>query len=245
MFEKKITDEQKKQMDKRTKKEQQDKKKSRKDSGGLSIVKTLVLPLLFAGIVVCGIYLAMEQKAAREDLKTTVVCMKENVAKNTFVKADEIDKYFTTTKVELAAVPSTAYKSLSELSQEGFYIEDAMVKSQMVCKDSIADEDAVLDKYKDGYEITSFNAQEFADGVNGALRKGDIVDVYALDPAIKELVLMASDVYVADVYDNAGKKITEPEEIATSFTVYVTDEEVAQINTAVSYGGIQLYLKAE
>ena len=112
-------------------------------------------------------------------------------------------------------------------------------------KDNIADEDAVLDKYKDGYEITSFNAQEFADGVNGALRKGDIVDVYALDPAIKELVLMASDVYVADVYDNAGKKITEPEEIATSFTVYVTDEEVAQINTAVSYGGIQLYLKAE
>lgn len=246
MFEKKITDEQKKQMDKAAKKELRDKKKKEKKGGdGLSVVKTLVLPLLFAGIVVSAIYLVMEQKTAQEELKTTVVCMKENVAKNTFVKPDEIDKYFTVTKVDLTAVPETAYNSLSEFSKDGFYIEDTMVKSQMVLKDNIAGKDEVMDKYKDGYEVTSFNTQDFADGVNGALRKGDIVDVYALDPATEELALMASDVYVSDVYDNAGKKISEPEEIATSFTVYVTEDEVEKINMAVCYGGIQMYLKTK
>lgn len=45
--------------------------------------------------------------------------------------------------------------------------------------------------------------------------------------------------------DTAGKKITEDDEVATSFTVWVTPEEVESINTAVVYGGIRMYLKAE
>lgn len=243
MFEKKMTENDKK-------KEIKMKKTEAKKSGGarektLSVVKTLVLPLLFVALVTCVIYVVTQERAKGEELKTTVVCMKENVPANTFVEAKDIDKYFVETKVDMTAVPTTAYKSLSELSKKGFYIEDAMTKSQMVLKDNLADSDAVMDKYKPGYEVTSFNAQEFADGVNGSLRKGDIVDVYAIDPTTELLTLMASNVYVADVYDNSGKKITEDSEIATSFTVYVTPEEVEQINNAVVYGGIQMYLKAE
>ena len=56
---------------------------------------------------------------------------------------------------------------------------------------------------------------------------------------------MAENVYVSEVYDNAGKKITEDDGVATSFTVWVTPEEVESINTAVVYGGIQMYLKTE
>ena len=59
------------------------------------------------------------------------------------------------------------------------------------------------------------------------------------------LTLMAENVYVSEVYDNAGKKITEDDGVATSFTVWVTPEEVESINTAVVYGGIQMYLKNE
>ena len=84
-----------------------------------------------------------------------------------------------------------------------------------------------------------------ADGVNGSLRKGDIVDVYALDPATELLTLYAENVYVAEVYDNSGKKVTELDGIATSFTVWVTPDEVESLNLAVVYGGVQMYLKTE
>lgn len=40
-------------------------------------------------------------------------------------------------------------------------------------------------------------------------------------------------------------RFLEDSEIATSFTVYVTEAEVEQINKAVVYGGIQMYLKTE
>lgn len=249
MFEKKITAEQKRQMERDAKKTKRQEKKGQWKSGGkekvLSVVKTLLLPALFAGIVVCAIYLSMQQKASEEEFKTTVVCMKEDVPGNTYVTAEDIDSYFITEQVEIAAVPATAYRMVDDLPEKGFYIDNAMAKSQMVLKDDLADTDAVMDKYKAGYEVTSFHTQEFANGVNGSLRKGDIVDVYAKDPATEMLVLLVSDVYISDVYDNSGKRISEPDEIATSFTVYVTEEEVEQMNLAVCYGGIQMYLKTE
>lgn len=143
------------------------------------------------------------------------------------------------------AIPANAYTSTADLPKEGFYIEDAMTKAQMVLKDNLSSKDQVMDKYKAGYEITSFATESFNNSVNGSLRKGDIVDVYAVDPASEMLVLMAENVYVSEVYDNSGKKITDEEGVATFFTVWVIPEEVNSINTAITYGGIQMYLKTE
>ena len=211
----------------------------------ISVLKVVVLPALFAGIVVCGLYLSMQNKLEAESLKGQVLVMKENVAANTYVKAEDMDKYFETVAVEKTAIPASAYSTVSDLPKDGFYIVRAMTKSQMVLQADILTKDLVMDKYKTGYEITSFAAESFDDSVNGSLRKGDIVDVYAVDPATEMLTLMAENVYVSEVYDNAGKKITEDDGVATSFTVWVTPEEVESINTAVVYGGIQMYLKTE
>ncbi len=62
---------------------------------------------------------------------------------------------------------------------------------QMALKDDILTKDMVMDKYKAGYEVTSFAVESFDDYVNGFLRKGDIVDVYAKDPRTEMLTLMA------------------------------------------------------
>lgn len=246
MFVKKVSEEQKKKMNKEAKVASKKEKTAKSDSSKvISAVKVIVIPLLFAGIVVCAIYLAMQQKQAQDDLKASVVCMKENVDANTYVSESDIDKYFTTVKVQLEAVPENAVKLLGELSKDGFYIEDSMKKSQMVLIDNLAGKDEVMDKYLNGYEVTSFDAQNFADGVNGSLRKGDIVNVFALDPATELLTLYAENVYVAEVYNNAGNKVTEPDGIATSFTVWVTPDEVESLNLAIVYGGVQMYLKTE
>lgn len=251
MFEKKITDEEKKRLEKEAKKAAKAEKRKAKGGGGsgkekaLSIAKTLVIPSIIAAILVCVIYVAVDSKAKAEELKTEVVCMKTDVAENTFITPEEVEQYFTVVSVEMMAVPKNAYSSLGDLPKDGFYIENAMSKSQMVFKDDIATEDAIMDKYKNGYEITSFQAQNFAGGVNGCLRRGDIVDVYAVDPATDMLVLMAENVYIYEVYDNTGNKISGADETATAFTVYVTPEEVEKINMAVCYGGIQIYLKME
>ena len=239
MFEKKIKDNDKKQ-DKRVKKKEKTGAKERV----LLIVKTVAIPLVLAGAIVLALYLAMQSKFEADSLKGEVLVMKEAVAANTIVSKENADDYFTSVSVELTAIPSTAYTSLSELPDK-FYIENAMAKNQMVMKDDISKSDAVMDKYQSGYEVTSFAAESFDFSVNGTLRHGDVVDIYAVDPATETLMLMAENVYVDEVYDNSGNKITDDEGVATSFTVWVTSDEVESINTAVIYGGIQMYLKTE
>lgn len=248
MFEKKVNDVDKKRVNKEGTKEVKAIKKGDGNSFGskiLSIIKILVIPALFAGIISVVIYMAMENKADEAQLKTKVIVMKESVAANTLIKGDELSDYFDEVSVELTAVPESAYRLLKDLPKGGLYLENAMGKSQMVLEDDIAKTDEVMDKYLNGYEVTSFATKSFDGGVNGSLRRGDIVNVYALDPATELLILMAENVYVAEVYDNAGNKVSAPEEIATSFTVYVTEEEVEQINLAVVYGGVQMYLITE
>lgn len=251
MFEKKVTDAEKKRLEKEAKKAEKARRKEEATKSGsgkekaLSVVKTLAVPTIIAAIIVCVIYVVVDSKASADELKTEVVCMVKDVPANTIVTADNVRDYFTTVSVEMVAVPDNAYKQLSDLPKDGFYIENAMSKSQMVLKDDIATVDAILDKYKDGYEITSFKAPDFTRGVNGCIRKGDIVDVYAVDPTTDMLILLAEDVYVYEVYDSSGNKVTGKDEIATSFTVYVTEAEVENLNLAVCYGGIQMYLKTE
>ena len=251
MFEKKLTDAEKKRLEKEAKKAEKARRKEEAAKSGsgkekaLSIVKTLAIPTIIAAIIVCVIYVVVDSKASADELKTEVLCMVKDVPANTIVTADNVKDYFAVVSVDMAAVPDNAYKQLSELPKDGFYIENAMSKSQMVFKDDIATVDAILDKYKDGYEITSFKAPDFTRGVNGCIRKGDIVDVYAVDPTTDMLILLAENVYVYEVYDSSGNKVTSKDEIATSFTVYVTEAEVENLNLAVCYGGIQMYLKTE
>lgn len=238
MFTKKVND---------NSKQNSDKKAAVKKSGKervMLVVKTVAIPLVLAATLVVALYLAMQTKFEADSLKESVLVMKEQVSANTKVTKADADKYFSQVAVELTAIPSTAYKSLNDLP-ESFYIKDSMAKNQMVVKSNIATADPVMDKYRSGYEVTSFAAQSYDFSVNGSLRHGDIVDVYAVNPATETLQLMAENVYVDQVYDNSGNKINDDEGVATSFTVWVTPEEVEQINTAVVYGGIQMYLKTE
>ena len=250
MFEKKISDEDRKKMERKAKKNAKASKKKESTGAGvkdklISVCKVVVLPLIFVGIVVCALYLVMQNKLEEESLKDSVLAMREDVAVNTFVKSEDAGKYFEVISVDLTAIPTCAYKSLDELPKDGCYIENAMTQTQMVMKDDIADKDIVMDKYKNDYEITSFPTESFDGGVNGSLRKGDIVDVYALNPETELLELFAENVYMSEVYDNVGNRITEPDEVATSFTVLVTSEKVESVNLAVVYGKVQIYLKTE
>ena len=249
MFEKKISDEEKKKLQKA---ERKAKKKQRIEEGRcgitgkiIKVIKLALLPAILSGIIVCGIYLSFENQVKAESLKGTVLVMKQDVAPNTLVKADDRPKLFEEVKVELAAIPESAFKSVQDLPKEEFYLDQAMAKNQMLMKDDVTTKDMVMDKYKKGYEITSFKAEAFEDSVNGSLRKGDIVDVFALDPATEQLTLMLTDVYISEVYDNSGKLVTEDSQVATSFTVWVTPEEVESLNTAIVYGGVQMYLKVK
>ena len=91
--------------------------------------------------------------------------------------------------------------------------------------------------------MTSIAVSNFDKGVNGKVREGAIIDVYAVDPATDELVKYAEDVYVAAAFDSSGNELTTDEGVAQSFTIYVKEVEIEELNKAINYGEIHIYQK--
>ncbi len=242
MFEKKVKDE-----DKKVK----DKKGTEKKSNVGFILKSLLIPAVIAAIIVCLIYLFMQDKTKNEIAKAPVVCATCDIDANTFVKASDMDKYFKVVDVEATILPDNIYSDLKELPSGGFYVETDLSKNQMLAEEAIEEKDEVMDKYTKGTQKTSIAVNAFDNSVSGSVRHGDIVDVYAKDPATDQLMLMVSNVYVEAAYDSSGNSLTKEYEeengkaTAVVFTVKVAPDEIDAMNTAICYEDIQLYLTNE
>ena len=217
MFEKKMTEEEKKILQKEAKKAKKAEKKkdSKWATKGAKIAKVVVLPLLLASIMVCFLYIVVRNNTLAENLKKDVVVARKDIVENTKISAEEIHKYFEVVRVDADAVVSVYASSLGELPRDGFYVKEDLVKGQMLHKEDIEESDFVMDKYK----------------------------VYAVDPAPDELVFVVGNVYILGAYNSSGEKLNTAEGSAVAFTVLATPEEVVELNRAIAWEGIQLYLK--
>lgn len=245
MFEKKITDEEKKQLEKeakKAKKEQKRKDKGKDESQLVSTLKSLVIPFILTVAVVVGLYFVLKYNATADEILATTVITKQDIKANTFISEEQIGNYFEEVAMDVEYIPDTSYATLKSLPN-GFYVENQMAKKQMLLKDDVEEHDIVMDKYKNSVR-TSISVNAFDNSVSGSLRKGDIVDIYALDPITEALTLMVSGVYIESVYNSSGDQILE-DGVATVFTILVAPGEVEAINQAITYGGIQLYLTQE
>ena len=233
MFEKKVNV-------KETPKQGKKEKKEKKQVKAPGVVKIVLVPLLITAILVAAIYLVMDKMTERETLLKNVVVASQDIRVNAYITPDEVDQYFDVIQVDGNAVAENAYTSLKDLKEKGFYTN---IPGQILYSGNIKPTDARLDKYKSGYEITSIAVSNFDKGVNGKLREGAIIDVYAVDPATDELTLYVEDVYVAGAFDSSGNELTTEEGVAQSFTVYVKAAEIENMNRAINYGEIHIYQK--
>ena len=176
MFEKKVNT---KEAPKQAKKEV---KKEKNPGKSTSILKIVLIPLLITAVLVAAIYLVMDKMTERETLLKNVVVASQDIRVNAYITPDEVDQYFTVIQVDGTAVSESAYTSLKDLQAKGFYTNIPIGSGQILYSGNIKPTDARLDKYKSGYEITSIAVSNFDKGVNGKLREGAIIDVYAVDP---------------------------------------------------------------
>ncbi len=233
MFDKKVNREEIKKI---SKKEQKNKEKS-------GIIKIVLIPLLITSALVSAIYLVMDKMTDKETLLKTAVVARQDIRINAFITPDEVDKYFTQIQVDSNVLADSAYTSIKDLKEKCFYTNIPIRSGQILYSGNIRPTDARLDKYKSGYELTGISVSDFDKGINGKLREGGIIDIYAVDPATDELTLYVENVYVAAAFDSSGNELTTDEGVAQSFTVYVKEKEIGNLNKAINYGDIHIYQK--
>ena len=207
--------------------------------------KAFVVPFFVAIILTGIIYGMIMHQVNSTEGKIPVVYITKSVDKNTKINADDYNNTFTLKYVDQDLIPATVYQSLNELPSDGLYIKTDMDKNQILLPENFTTDDLTMAKYESGHETTSISATSFANAVNGTIRKGDIVDIYSRPSSADAVTeLYGQDLYVEAAYTANGTKCKTPEDVATSLTIWVTPDEVSDINKAVALGNIQVYVQS-
>jgi len=245
MFEKKITEEEKKALLKEEKKakRKEKQKESKIPENVQKAFKVAIVPLLLASILVCFLYIVIRNNTLAENLKADVVVTVKEIPSNTKITDETIGEYFKVIAVDKIAVTEENYSSLSELPDDSFYVKEKLTKGQIIYERDIEESDFVMDKYSDEVAVTSISVSDFSNSVCGTVRLGDVIDIYAVDPATDELTFVVGDIYVLAAYNNSGDLLTTESGSATAFSILVMPEEVELVNKAIAWEGIQIYKK--
>ena len=218
--------------------------KGSNSGGSLVSITAIVVPLILAVIVTGIIFVIVKKQNTSKVIEQDVVVAIKPIPANTYICKDEMKDYFDTVRVDVRTVSENAVANVKDLPESGFYVRYSLKEKQMLYTEDIMKSDVSLDKYKEGYQTTSVAVEDFDNSVAGTIRKGNVVDIYAVDPTDDTMKLMAENVYVLAAYDNAGVEING-EVVATAFTIMVAESEKESVNKAITYGGIQLYLSEE
>ncbi len=221
-------------------KAKKDKKRNNKKKG-LSIA-AFIIPLLFSLALIAGLYILIGNTTESTVDTINVMYASQSVPKNTYIPAEKYGEYFKVASTDISLIPETAITSPNILPEKGVYIENALVPNQMIYIDDLSENDPVMDKYVDAKYETSIAVNSFKAAMSGQIRKGDIINVYAQDPVTDELILLATNVYVENAYDANGNICSSDKDVAVSFNIWTTSEDIEGINLAITLGNIQLYL---
>lgn len=225
-------------------KKQAEQQKEAKQGEDKFSAKAFVIPFFVAIILTGIIYGMIMHQVNSTEGKIPVVYITKSVDKNTKINADDYNNTFTLKYVDQDLIPATVYQSLDELPSDGLYIKTDMDKNQILLPENFTTDDLTMAKYESGHETTSISATSFANAVNGTIRKGDIVDIYSRPSSADAVTeLYGQDLYVEAAYTANGTECKTPEDVATSLTIWVTPDEVSDINKAVALGNIQVYVQ--
>lgn len=217
--------------------------------GAKAPAKSFITPMLLAVVLTGVSFGAINHNVSASVEKAPILYAIKSVDKNTYIKAKDYNEYFAVRQIDRTLIPEEAVTNTNQLPAKGVYVERSLAKNQMISENDMSNSDAQLAKYKNGYSKTSIAASAFNNAVNGTIRRGDIIDIYGQKDVegsdTKKLVKYGDSIYVEEAYTANGEKVVKDDDIATSFTIWVCNDEVDDINNAIINGNLQVYVHTD
>lgn len=193
-------------------------------------IKTISIALFLAVIVFISLVF-INTRVSGSDHSVQVVVATKQLEHNTQITESNVNEYFKIVSVNEDAIPPKAVNSLEGIA--GRYVSaDVIYANSVICTPQFSKTADVLKDYSSPIRA-SFSVAALGDAVCGRIRSGDHIDVYGVSQSKGQIILR--NVYVENVYDNAGVAIanTDTSSIATNFTVVVESGNELDLYEAV------------
>ena len=197
------------------------KTRSRREHKKGSSLTKCIIAIVIAGVAWMG--LTMAESYILMDKNVTIVCIaKSDIPKGTIITSENVDSFFSEKSVNSELVSKTTVTDKTEIVGKILVniSEGEIVSSNEFVDTAYAEESFANPK------IYSFSVTSATSAVNGLIREGDLVDIYATvtdeggDTFNK---LIKGNVYIRGAYDSSLAAINSSDTttLATSFIIYL------------------------
>lgn len=204
-----------------------------------SIVR-IAISLMVAIIAFVGLTTFESYVLSDKDTKTVIVASK-NIPSGTFIDDGNRDTFFAEKVVNATLVTDTTFKKIEDI--EGKILTDVSA-GEIMTQNRLFNTAYVNQEFSDPVMV-SFAILAAEDGLNGHIRKGDLVDlIYTNKNDLGEnaSAKFLENVYIINAYD-ASYTLIEDEDLSTQamyFDIYLEHEEAEYFNTIANNSNISI-----
>lgn len=167
-------------------------------------LKSVVAALILA-IVAFVFVIFVETKMMADYEKTDAVIAIKDIPAYTQITSKNITEYFKVEQIPKDMKMSGAYSQIDDI-KEVIIEKDMEAGEQITKKKLISVENNILIEYDDPV-VLSIRCEHLSNAVSGTLKKGDIVDIVAVNVMDDETETLKEDVYILGSYDTSGNEM--------------------------------------
>lgn len=207
-----------------------------KGKTGLWIGSTIAA--LVAAVAVFAVMMQMEKNLLTQYEKGSILVAAKEIPKGQVISAANREDYFATMELDQNCIPETALRSVEQIED---MVPTADIEKGVLLTDGMFEEIDEITANMKVPVIAGFRAEDLYQVVGGVLRAGDRINIYQVAEE-GTAVLNWQNVYVQQVFDNAGSSIANDnaETAAQRINVYLEQSSVEQFYSQMEAGTLRV-----
>lgn len=193
---------------------------------------------LIAAVAVFAVMLQLEKSTLTKYERGTVYAAAAEIPKGQLITAENMSLYFQEKSLDKSCIPESALRSPEQVTGLAavFDIEQGVLLSEGMFE--------TLDDILAGMRepvVAGFKAEDLYQVAGGVLRAGDRIHIYSVSEE-GEVALVWNNVYVQEVFDQAGNRIVSGDmaTAAQRVNIYLDKKDVAAFYSELAGGALRV-----
>lgn len=210
---------------------------------GTRIWAVSIIAAFAAAVAVFGVMVKLEKDVLEQYEKGTIYTAVKKIPKGQVITDENYEQYFAEKELDVKCIPDTALYSPEQV--QGF-ISCIDLETGTLLTQGMFETINEITKNMQEPVIAGFKAEDMYQVVGGVLRPGDRIHIYSVDEKEnreEELSakLIWTDVFVQEVFDQAGNIIPgeDEEAVAQRVNVYLDKSEVERFYSELAAGSLR------
>lgn len=197
-----------------------------------------IIAALVVAITVFVVMIQIEKNILTQYEKGNIYVAIKDIPKGELITAANCDQYFELRQLDKRCIPQTAISGAEQVQNlvASFSIE----KGVLLTSGMFEPLNTITTQMKEPV-IAGFKAEDLYQVVGGVLRRGDRIHIYSAKEE-GETVLVWQNVYVQEVFDNAGKSVPNGDNVTSAqrINIYLDKEDVERFYTELASGALRV-----